>query len=229
MKDFFERSVLTPILMKVAVDRKLDTLKTFEHSLRDYGQNDIIQQYHRDKFKVLLDVTEDEIEKYFKENMQEYMSPDNLKVYAIGVKEEKKASELLTRIESGADFESLARRYSIDRKTAAAGGDFGYFTVDRYPELFRAAENMTPGEMGGPVKMYGSWWIFKLIEHRKPAPRSLDRARAGIRSKLKQEKEKAAIKAWVEELKEEAEYFIDLDPLRQELGLAPPGDEANSR
>jgi hypothetical protein len=32
----------------------------------------------------------------------------------------------------------------------------------------------------------------------------------------------------VEKLKEGAEYFIDLNPLREELGLAAAGDEANS-
>jgi len=228
MEDFFERGVLTPLFMQVALDRRLDTLETFKHGLRDYGQNQIVQQYKRETFKDILDVTEDEIEEYYDENKQEYMSPDNLQVYAIGVREEKKASELLKRVESGANFESLARRYSVDRKTAAKGGDLGYFTVDRYPEIFRAAENMEVGEIGGPVKMYGNWWIFKLIDHRAPSQRSLARVRAGIESKLKQEKEQAATKAWVEELKEKAEYFMDLDPLRQELGLALAGDETNS-
>ena len=76
--------------------------------------------------------------------------------------------------------------------------------------------------------MYGNWWIFKLIDHRKPEPRSLARVRAGIKSKLKQEKELAATRTWLEELKGKAEYFMDLDPLRQELGLALAGDETNS-
>lgn len=228
MEDFFERAVLTPLLAQVAFDRELDTLITFRHSLRDYGHDNIVQRYRREIFKDRLSVSESEIEKYYNENSQEYMSSDNLQVYAIGVGEEGKASELLKRIESGARFESLAKKYSVDRKTAAKGGDFGYFTVDRYPELFRAAENMAAGELGGPVEMYGNWWIFRLIDHRKPELKSLDRARAGIESKLKQEKEQAAIEALVQELKEKAEYFIDLDPLRQELGLALGGNETNS-
>jgi parvulin-like peptidyl-prolyl isomerase len=228
MKDFFERAVLTPLLARVAFDRELDTLITFRHSLRDYGHDYIVQRYRREIFKDRLSVSESEIEKYYNENSQEYMSSDNLQVYAIGVVEEGKASELLKRIESGARFESLAKKYSVDRKTAAKGGDFGYFTVDRYPELFRAAENMEAGELGGPVEMYGNWWIFKLIDHRKPELKSLDRVRAGIETKLKQEKEQAAIEALVQELKEKAKYFIDLDPLRQELGSVLGGNEANS-
>ncbi len=228
MNDFFERAVLTPLFMRLAFDRELDTLMTFKHSLREYGHNHIIQQYIRETFRDLLTATESETEEYFNENKQEYMSPDNLQVFAIGVKEEKKASELLKRIRSGANFESLARRYSLDKKTAAKGGDLGFFTVDRYPEIFRAAENLDAGELGGPVKMYGNWWIFRLIEHRKPAPRSLARVRAGIKSKLKQEKEKAVTMAWVDELKEKAEYFMDLDPLKQELGLALADNETDS-
>lgn len=228
MRDFFERGVLTPLLVQVAFDRGLDTLKTFKHSLRDYGQNQIVEQYQRDTFKNLLHVAEGEIEEYYNENRQEYMSPDNLQVYAIGVREKEKASELLKRIESGAELESLARKYSVDRKTASKGGDLGHFTVDRYPEIFEAAENMEPGELGGPVEMYGNWWIFKLIDHRKPAQRSLDGVRAGIESKLRQQNEQAATRAWVEELMENADYFMDLDPLRQELGLAGAGNEANT-
>jgi parvulin-like peptidyl-prolyl isomerase len=228
MRDFFERAVLTPLLLRVAFEKRLDTLVTFRHGLREYGQNVIVQEYRRDLFKGLLDVTDDEIERYFNDNRQEYISPDNLSVHAIGVREEEKAIELLKRVESGANFGSLARKYSIDRKTAADGGDFGFFTVDRYPELFMAAENMEAGEFGGPVKMYGNWWIFKLIEHRQPAPRSLARVREGIRSKLRKEKDQAATGAWAEELKENAEYFMDLDLLRQELGLAQADNETNS-
>lgn len=228
MRDFFERAVLTPLLLRVAFEKSMDTLVTFRHGLREYGQNVIVQEYRRDLFKGLLDVTDDEVEEYFNDNRQEYISPDNLSVHAIGVREEEKAIELLKRVESGANFGSLARKYSIDRKTAADGGDFGFFTVDRYPELFKAAENMEAGEFGGPVKMYGNWWIFKLIEHRQPAPRSLARVREGIRSKLRKEKEQAATGAWAEELKENAEYFMDLDLLREELGLAQADNETNS-
>lgn len=228
MEDFFERSVLTPLLMQITLDEGLDTLETFKHALRDYEQNYIIQQYQRDKFKDLLDVSESEIEEYYNENKQEFMSPDNLQVYAIGVREEKEALELLKRVEAGANFESLAEKYSVDRKTAAKGGDFGYFTVDRYPEIFGAAENMDEGEIGGPVEMFGNWWIFKLIDHRQPAPRSLARVRSQIESKLKQEREQKATGAWVEELKEKADYFIDLNPIREELGLEMASTETDS-
>jgi hypothetical protein len=87
---------------------------------------------------------------------------------------------------------------------------------------------MDEGEIGGPVEMFGNWWIFKLIDHRQPAPRSLARVRSQIESKLKQEREQKATRTWVEELKEKADYFIDLNPIREELGLGIASTETDS-
>ena len=122
-------------------------------------------------------------------------------------------------IEDGAVFEELAQMYSVDKKTAADGGDLGYFARDRYPELFDAADGLKDGELGKPVKMFGSWWVFRLIDRRRPELRSLDRVRSGIVSDIRKQKQQAVIDSVVDVQKTKTDYSIDLNPIREELGL----------
>lgn len=59
------------------------------------------------------------------------------------------AQSLLEQIGDGADFASLARQHSLDRITAADGGDLGYFARGTLlvPELEEAAFSLQPGEV----------------------------------------------------------------------------------
>lgn len=67
----------------------------------------------------------------------------------IQVEDEALAQSLLEQIGDGADFASLARQHSLDRVTAADGGDLGYFARGTLlvPELEEAAFSLEPGEV----------------------------------------------------------------------------------
>jgi parvulin-like peptidyl-prolyl isomerase len=88
------------------------------------------------------------------------------------------ASDVAGQLHSGGDFSNLAKQFSIEQTTKAAGGDVGWIVrdmEDAVPASLagtivpRLAFELKPGEMSQPVfddnyvKKYG-YWIYKVTE-----------------------------------------------------------------
>jgi parvulin-like peptidyl-prolyl isomerase len=76
-------------------------------------------------------------------------------------------AEVMDLLERGEDFKELAKKHSKREWTKEKGGEFGYFPVTMYGEIGRAAENMKPGEIYGPIKVNEGYSLFKLLDKRE--------------------------------------------------------------
>jgi peptidyl-prolyl cis-trans isomerase SurA len=76
------------------------------------------------------------------------------------------ATELLARINSGEDFQSLAIEKSAGQN-APEGGDLGWRKPLQLPTMFAGvAQEMDVGEVRGPIKSGSGFHLVKLIEKR---------------------------------------------------------------
>lgn len=77
-----------------------------------------------------------------------------------------RADEAVRRIKAGADFAQVAAAYS-DAGDALEGGNMGWRTKDRLPELFDGAvEGMQPGEISAVLRSPAGFHIIRLNERR---------------------------------------------------------------
>ena len=100
-------------------------------------------------------------EELIRERMDRVTDTDQVRVrhilVSVGSPDEEpaaraKAQNLLQQLRSGADFAQLAREYSEDPVSAAAGGDLGFFGRDKMmPEFEKAAFALKPGELSDLV------------------------------------------------------------------------------
>lgn len=73
-----------------------------------------------------------------------------------------------TALKGGADFTSLARRYSADQGTASRGGRMGVITAGRYPYSFEdAAWSTAVGDVSEPVQTQFGTHIIRVNDRRK--------------------------------------------------------------
>lgn len=80
------------------------------------------------------------------------------------------AQSILSRLQSGESFETLAQTYSIC-PSAADGGDLGWLRRgDAVMEFEEAAFALTPGSMSGVVHTSMGYHIIKLLETRQISP-----------------------------------------------------------
>jgi len=74
-----------------------------------------------------------------------------------------RAESILFQLRRGADFETLARRYSDDPGTKERGGDLGWFRRGQMVQAFeRVAFALRPGEISGVVETPFGFHIIKV-------------------------------------------------------------------
>src|SRR5205085_5237467 len=100
-------------------------------------------------------------------------------------KRRARAADLLDQLKRGADFATLARRYSDDPGTRERGGDLGLFTRDAHtPRFDEAAFALKPDQLSEIVETEYGFHIIKAGEHRAERTRRFDEVRAQIEQQL---------------------------------------------
>jgi peptidyl-prolyl cis-trans isomerase SurA len=119
----------------------------------------------------------------------------------------KRAERVLSLVESGQDFSSLARKFS-ELPSAADGGNIGSFQEDEMAENMRAAvTSLKPGQVSVLVETADGYQFFKLLSSMEggvvvQAP--YDSVKEEIKKTLYEEKLKAEFEAWVKKIKDSA-------------------------
>ena len=76
------------------------------------------------------------------------------------------ADRLLQELQRGVQFQLLARQFS-ESMTAPVGGDMGFITLDQLdPAVARAARDLQPGGVAGPLRGIAGYYIIGLIDRR---------------------------------------------------------------
>lgn len=111
-----------------------------------------------------IDVTEKELRNAFVQLNQSIAARH---LYA---ETEEEADNLYSLLQSGADFNELAKQVFTDSTLKNNGGYIGYFTLgDMDPNFEAAAYSMKPGEVSKPVKTSTGYSIIK-VEDKKSNP-----------------------------------------------------------
>lgn len=94
--------------------------------------------------------------------------PENASAEQINARRQR-AEQLLQQLRSGADFAKLAAT-SSDASDALNGGELGWRSQDRLPQLFlEAVANLQQGEIAPLVKSANGFHILKLVGKRTPS------------------------------------------------------------
>lgn len=201
------------------VKKQIDSIKeyykeedTFNQVIRQYfGANDekeldaiLRLEYKRQKAVedyVEKNITKDEIQKYYDENIQGDMSAKHILI-AINTSDDadddekkeaeevalEKAKKIIKKLSNGENFDKLAKKNSDDKATASKGGDLGTFKYDdMVAEFSKACAELKVNEYTKePVKTtYGYHIILKTKQEDKP---KLSKVKADIKQKLREQK-----------------------------------------
>ncbi|RXZ36609.1 molecular chaperone SurA [Oxalobacteraceae bacterium CAVE-383] len=81
----------------------------------------------------------------------------------------KRAEEVYQQVRTGGDFAKIAAAYS-DSSDATTGGDLGWRTLDRLPQLFAdAVVNLKPGELAPIMRSGNGFHVLRLVDRRAVA------------------------------------------------------------
>ena len=125
--------------------------------------------------------TEDRLKARYQTFVKEKAGHEEVHALHILVKTDAEAKSVIAELDKGADFTTLAKKYSID-PGAGSGGDLGYFGHDDMVKEFAAAAFALPAGQytKTPVKTEFGWHVIKVEDHRVSTPPSFDEARQEV-------------------------------------------------
>ncbi len=153
----------------------------------DYLTEQTLARELEEELRGTVKVEEADIERYYREHQDTYVTPGRVKARHILVDSEEEAGTILKKLQQGADFAGLAKEKS-KCPSAEKGGDLGWFEPGKMDPAFeKAAFALKKGETSGVVKSSFGYHIIK-VENTKPAKtKTLDQARKSIERTMSRE------------------------------------------
>ena len=174
-----------------------------------------------------MTVTAQEIEQRYKDNIQTYSTPEQIRASHILFKTEAKdeatvrklAESVLAKIKAGGDFAALAKQYSDD-DSKKNGGDLDYFGRGTMVKEFEdAAWALQPGQVSDIVKSPFGFHIIKLVDKKPATQKSLAEVRPQIEDQIRMEKAQAEAQKLADAVAPEIKTPADLDRVAKARGL----------
>jgi peptidyl-prolyl cis-trans isomerase SurA len=155
------------------------SIRQLKEELRKTIQDQLVMQKMQETIAGKVRVTPKEVAAYYNRIPQDslpYFSSEveigQIVKYAEVSKQQKQEArqqleELRKRIMAGEDFATLAKQYSQDPGSAAAGGELGFFKKkELVPEYEAAALRLEPGGISGIVESQFGFHLIQLIERK---------------------------------------------------------------
>ncbi|MGH7048666.1 MAG: peptidylprolyl isomerase [Stellaceae bacterium] len=140
-------------------------------------EDHLIQQAYLEELLKGAD-SEDRLKARYQQFLKEQKPQPEVRARHILVPTEAEAKSIIAQLDKGADFATLAKKYSKD-PGAASGGELGYFTRDDMVPAFSAAAFALPvGKYTeSPVKTEFGWHVILVEDRRVKEPPSFAEAR----------------------------------------------------
>jgi parvulin-like peptidyl-prolyl isomerase len=163
-------------------------------------------------------VTDKEASDYYAKNTSTYSQPESRDVRHILVKTKAEADKLYAQLQAGADFASLAKKYSQDPGSKDKGGKLTIARGQTVAPFDSTAFLLKKNTISHPVKTQYGYHIIEALSDIKPAKQTpLKDVKSSIKSQLLQTKRNDAMTAWVDDVKKKYEGKV-----RYAVGFQPP-------
>lgn len=114
------------------------------------------------------------------------------------------AQELHARLESGEDFQALAREYSDDARSANLGGLLDWFPEGAYGETIQQiCDSLQPGQYSQPFQTAQGWHLL-MLEGQRQADRTVELLRAEARNMLMEQRAEQEIERMLRQFRDES-------------------------
>lgn len=155
----------------------------------DFRRELLIKMYFNEISQNSID--EESLRKYYEENIAKFRTTQ-ANISHILLEDNSSVSDkpspkdltavILEQLKKGVDFGLLAKKYSIDKKTANRNGEMGWVDLSKIDSaMARALNVMQPGDISQPITTVFGTHIIKLHENIKKSERSFDSVKEKIR------------------------------------------------
>ncbi|HHT9124418.1 MAG TPA: peptidylprolyl isomerase [Candidatus Brocadiia bacterium] len=159
-----------------------------------------------------ITITEEDLRDAYEEEYGE-----KIEACQIVVKSKKDGEEILKKIKTGADFETLARNESIDRNSAARGGRMLPFSPTG--TIGQAVASLPKGGVSDLIKTDGGYHIVKIIDRKPKRDVKFEDVKLELEKLARERLVRQKAPSWLIALEESADIKKSLESTSQESGV----------
>jgi len=213
-RDFLENYVIPrEVLYQEAKKKGLDKNKEILAKIEDAGRAILIDALLEEVLRGRGEVSEEEIQRYYKENPTLFKEPQEIKIRHIVVNTEPTLKEVVTKLSQGEPFEKLASAYNVGN-FKEDGGNLGYIRRGQLAPPFAQFEEAAfslrkRGAISEVVSTPYGYHILRLEDMRGSTLKPLNQVKERIRFFLQPKKKQEAYLEYVKEAKSKANVLIN--------------------
>lgn len=183
---------------KETVRRQIIISKLYDHVVKD------------------ITVTDEEINKYYQENLYDYTTqPNTMNLSHIIVATEDEALKIKDEYDAGKSFEDLAKQYGTDGTKDAGGllGDIEYNAENMDKTFLEYAKLVPEGMVSQPVKTQFGWHLIKCNKRTEYPAKPLSEVKEDVKTTIMDKKKSEKYQTQITEWKEKASIKVYKDRL----------------
>jgi peptidyl-prolyl cis-trans isomerase C len=213
-RDFLENYVIPrEVLYQEAEKKGLDKNKGILAKIEDAKRIILIDTLLEQGLRGKDEVSEEEIQQYYKENQTLFTEPQEVKIRQIVVGSEPAMKEVVTKLSQGERFEKLASLYNTGQ-FKEDGGNLGYIRRGQLAPPFAQFEEVAfslrrRGEISEVVRTPYGLHLIRLEDMRGTVLRPLNQVKERIRFFLLPKKKQDAYLAYVKEARMKTKILIN--------------------
>ena len=210
------------VLIQKAKEEGLHRREEIGRRLKNVEDRILLEAMVQELQKDRIAVSDEEIKEYWEKNEEEFTSPEQVRISHILVKRKSEAKKILNELREGANFEKLARKYSIDSITAPRGGDLGYISrgemIPAFEEAAFALENKN--DISQIIETPFGYHLVKLTGKKETKNKTSEEIDYEIRARIQNEK----LDRLMEKYRKESMVSVNYDLLdRVSVGIQSEG------
>lgn len=218
-KEFLEQLIQQRLILNKAheegIDNDPEILRIIESQKRNLIQNKMMQKISSKS----IDITEDELRKYYDTHIKDFTHPERFCLRRIMVKDRKKGSQVQNDLKKNKiKFEDAASKYSEEPFSKTRGGEIGCLQADQRPDIPQEIFKLKKGALSGLIEFNNYFYIYQVKDILPQQTQDYDNAKEGIRMRLTNMKRREMYESFLKDLKEKANVRIYPDILAEEGG-----------
>ncbi|MCK4788833.1 MAG: peptidylprolyl isomerase [Desulfobacteraceae bacterium] len=196
--------------------------KEINKQLDNYKMTLLVKAFKEKIVAPQISLSKKELENYYKENKEDYLSPAQYDLRMIEVKSKETAEGIKEELLAGADFPLLAREKST-AASAKKGGVTGWVSERRLPEkIKKEVERLKPGGITPVIEKDRHFVIVQLKEKKQGQLMPFSEVEERVKKTLWTEKFNNFLNKYLKELRKISKIKIDkkeFETVKKEFGI----------
>lgn len=172
-----------------------------------------LQQLREDVLADSGDVTEADLERFYEANKQRFRIAAWAKIQEILVAAPEEGRDLVSKVEEGADFATLAKSHSL-RETEDGILEISTSHAPAYGEMWMSAVMNAPvNEIRGPIRTKGGYSVFMVVERHDEFyhPLSSERVHKSVSRDARQQRQRQVFNQYLLALRSKYAEQVQVD------------------